>query len=94
MGAGLHVPHRFFCLLLVKGEETMRYAEAMVKTMLSQSIGETAFLEKALEQRRFDLSEQETLEFVGRLIASQVRALYYLAGQIDDLQAAVSRGQQ
>ena len=64
--------------------------EAMVRTFLAQTVGEVDFLNEAVGRERFDLSEPDSLEFVGRLVAGQVRALYYLAGEIDDLKAAVS----
>jgi hypothetical protein len=64
----------------------MAFTEATVKSFLAQTVGETQTLEKAIEQRRFDLSDPETLSFVGQLLVGQVRALQYLAKQIDDLQ--------
>jgi hypothetical protein len=69
-------------------EEAMGATEAIIKSMLAQMIGEVEFLDKAVDARRFDLSDSETLAFVGRLLADQIRALYYLAGEIDDLKAA------
>jgi hypothetical protein len=53
-------------------------------------VGEVDFLNEAVGRKRFDLSEPDSLEFVGRLVVGQVRALYYLASEIDDLKAAVS----
>ena len=66
----------------------------IVRSLCAQSVQEADFLARALEEGRFDLSEQETLEFVGGLLAGQMRALYYLAGVVDDLQAAIGRLQK
>jgi hypothetical protein len=46
-------------------------------------------LDAAVERGRFDLSDDESREFVERLLVGQIHALYYLAEQIDELKAAV-----
>jgi len=66
----------------------------IVRSLLAQSVREVDCLADAVGKGRFDLAEQETYEFVERLLAGQVRALYYLAGQIDDLQAAIGHMQK
>lgn len=71
----------------------MGYTESMVRTMLAQTVGDVDFLEQSVEvQRRFDLSNEETSEFVGRLLAGEVRALLFLASELDELKAAASGG--
>jgi hypothetical protein len=65
--------------------------EAMVRTYLAQTVGEVDFLSEAIGRGQFDLSDQESREFVGRLLVGQVRALYYLASQVDELKADAPR---
>jgi hypothetical protein len=71
----------------------MGSTETIIRTYFAQTIGEVDFLEQSIKDGRFDLSDQGSLEFVGRLLVGQVRALYYLAGQIDDLKASARGGQ-
>ena len=52
-------------------------------------VGETERLEEAMSMGRFDLSDDESLEFVGRLMVGQIRAMRYLAGQLDELKATL-----
>jgi hypothetical protein len=45
----------------------------------AQANGETNALDRAAEVRRLDLSDPATLEWAGKILLGQVRAIQYLA---------------
>jgi hypothetical protein len=57
--------------------------ESRVKGFFAQTTGATNALERAVEVRRLDLSDPETLEWAGRILLGQTRAIQHLAREID-----------
>jgi hypothetical protein len=64
--------------------------ESRVKGFFAQTTGETNALARAAEVRRLDLSDPETLEWAGRILLGQARAIQHLAREIDDLKAQLA----
>ena len=64
--------------------------ESRVKGFFAQTTGATTALERAAEVRRLDLSDPETLEWAGRILLGQTRAIQHLAREIDNLKAQLA----
>ena len=64
--------------------------ESKVTGFLGQANGEVNALERAAEVRWLDLSDPATLAWAGNIFIAQLRAIQYLACEIDKLKAAVS----
>jgi hypothetical protein len=64
--------------------------ELKVMGFFGQADGETNALERAAEVRRLDLSDPTTLAWAGNILIAQVRAIQYLAREIDKLKAGLS----